>query len=126
MRYLVGLVLLALCSVASAATVKIEWAAPTVCSDGSAVSNCATTGYEVHQGTSPTGTAYTLRETVASNVLTVTYTDIAPGTRCFFLKTVSGVLKSGESTRACVTVPAPPPGVPQGVTVTVVVTIATP
>jgi hypothetical protein len=125
-RFIAALVLLFALPAAYAGTVKLEWQAPTVCSDGSALSNCPISGYEVFQGVSPTGTAYNLRETVAGDLLTVTYNDIAPGSRCFYLKTVSGLLKSGESNRFCVTVPAPPPNAPAGFSVTVVVTITTP
>lgn len=125
---IMAMVLLVLASgfmaTAHAGTVTIQWIAPDTCSDGSDIAtNCPTSGYEVYQGTSITGTTYTLKETTAATVLSVTYTNVLPGTRCYFLKTVSGTLKSAESVRACANVPFVPPKSPGGVTV---VTVALP
>lgn len=123
MKHLVAALLLFACVPAFAGTVTIVWTAPTACADGSDIAtNCPTAGYEVYQGASITGTAYSLRETVGANVLTVTYNNIPPGTRCFFIRTkVSDTIKSDESVRACANVPFVTPGKPGSVSVTVVI-----
>jgi hypothetical protein len=110
---------------AHAADVKLSYTAPTTCEDGSALTNCPTTGFEVLTGVAPTGT-YTPVETLGPTVTTKTYTSIAPGQKCWSVKTVSGTLKSSESTRSCIDVPSLPPKAPAGITVTVQVTVAVP
>lgn len=114
---------LLICVPAHAGDVKVSWTAPTTCADGSVITNCPTTGFEVLAGTSITGTL-TTAETVAPSVTTRTYANLGPGTRCFALKTVSNSVKSDESTRACADVPSLPPKAPQGITVTVNVTVS--
>jgi len=124
MKRFVALFLLLAAPAAFAGTVTVTWVAPTSCADGSPIAEgCPLTGYEVWQGTSINGTAYTLRETVAGTVTSVTYTNVPPGTRCFYLKAVAGTLKSAESVRGCANVPYVAPGSPTGVTV---VTVALP
>jgi hypothetical protein len=110
---------------AFAGNVTLSWTAPTTCADGtSPLTECPTTGFEVSEGTSTTS-SYTVKETVAANVTARTYS-YSPGVRCFSAKTLSGALKSDESTRVCVTVPSLPPKAPQGITVTVAVSVAVP
>lgn len=108
----------------SAATITLTWTAPTQCSDGSPVSDCAVTGYEIHMGASATGTAYTKRaESPAANATSQTLTNISPGTRCFFMKALAGTLVSAESNRVCVTVPAIAPKAP---VLTITIAVANP
>jgi hypothetical protein len=68
----------------------------------------------------------TALETVAANVTSRTYQNVAPGKRCHSVKTISNAEKSAESTRACADVPSLPPKAPQGVVVTVTVQVSTP
>lgn len=125
MKIILALLLTLASFAVHAGTVTVTWVAPTTCEDNSPVSNCPTTGFEVLEGAAPTGT-YAPRETVAANVVTRTYQNIAPGQRCFSVKTVSGEQRSAESTRACATVASLPPKAPAGITVTVQVTVSTP
>lgn len=105
--------MLFLCSQAFAGTVNVTWTAPTSCSDNSALTNCPTTGYEIWMGTSLTGTGYVKRaEAPAATATTIQLLNIAAGSRCFFMKTISSVGVSAESNRLCVTVPAPLPDAP--------------
>jgi len=121
-------VLLAICLfpfAAYAGTVTLSWTAPTTCADGtSPTTDCPTTGYEISEGLSTTS-AYAVKETVAATITSRTYS-YSPGVRCFSAKTVSVGLKSDESTRVCATVPSLPPKAPQGMTVTVAVTVSVP
>lgn len=119
---LIPLALLA--SSAMAGTVTLSWEAPTTCADGSPLTECPTTGFEISDGLSTTST-YTVKETVAPTVTSRTYS-YSPGVRCFSARTISNALKSDESTRVCATVPSLPPKAPQGLTVTVAVTVTVP
>lgn len=110
---------------AQAADVSLSWTAPTTCNDGSALTFCPTTGFEISEGASLTG-IFAVKETVAATVVTRTVPNVVPGTKCYFVKTVSNALKSAESNRSCVDVPSLPPKAPQGMTVTVTVTVSTP
>lgn len=110
---------------AEAGTVTLSWTAPTTCADGtSPLTDCPTTGYEVSEGVAQTGT-YTVKETVPATTTTRTYS-YSPGVRCFLAKTLSGSLKSDESTRVCTTVPSLPPKAPQGITVAITVAVSVP
>lgn len=112
-------------SPAYAADVRLQWTPPTTCEDGSATTNCPTTGFEVSEAAAATGQPWGVRETVAATVTTRTYT-LPPGQRCFQLRTVAGTVKSGPSNTACADVPSLPPKAPQGLTVTIQITVATP
>lgn len=125
-RSLAFLVLVALAPIfAHAGGVTLSYTAPTTCADGSALTNCPTTGYEVLTAASATATSATL-ETVGPTVTTRNYANLTPGTYCYSVKTVSNTVKSAESVRACADVPSLPPKAPAGITVTVNVTISTP
>jgi hypothetical protein len=114
-----------LTSTAYAGTVTLSWTAPTSCADGtSPLADCPTTGFEVSEGVAQTGT-YTVKETVSAATTARTYS-YSPGVRCFSAKTISGSLKSDESTRVCATVPSLPPKAPQGMTVSVTVAVTVP
>lgn len=122
MKKILALFVLLLPFACYAGTVTVTWQPPTTCEDGSPVAMCPTTGFEVLEGTSLTGT-YTTRETVSATTTTKTYSGLVPGQRCYSLKTVAGALKSVESTRACADIPALPPKAPQGISVRVEVTV---
>lgn len=107
---------------AFAGTVTVSWTAPTSCTDNSFVINCPTTGYEIWMGTSLTGTAYSKRAEVPSATATsIQLLNVSAGSKCFYMKTLSGTLTSAESNRLCVTVPASEPNAP-----VISVTIAVP
>lgn len=98
---------------AFAGTVTMTWTAPTKCTDESAITNCAITGYEIYMGTSLTGTTYSKRtEAPAATATTIQLLNVASGSRCFFMKTVAGASVSPESNRICITVPAATPAAP--------------
>ena len=120
-----ALIALVLPLFAHAGNVVVSWTPPTTCADGSALTNCPTTGFEISKGSTPTDAAYTAIETLSATTTSKTYTNVAPGQVCFSLKTVSNGQKSAESTRACADVPSLPPKAPAGITVTVQVTVAT-
>lgn len=121
---LVGFGLVA--TAAQATNVTLKWAAVTACVDGSAAAtNCPITNYRVNEGPASTGT-FALKETVAASILSRVY-DLTPGsTKCYSLNALAGTVVSDESTRVCATVPFLPPKAPQGVTVTVEITVSTP
>lgn len=113
-------------TIAQATPVTLSWQAVTTCADGSsAATNCPVTNYKVNEGTSQTG-SFTLKETVTASILSRLY-DLQPGTtKCYSLYALAGTVSSEESTRVCATVPFLPPKAPQGVSVTVQVTVTTP
>jgi hypothetical protein len=122
MRKLIALLVLLLPFAVHAGTVTLTYVPPTTCEDGSALSNCPTTAFEILESTSATGTM-TTRETVGATITSRTYANLAPGARCYAVKTVSNSVKSAESTRACVDVPSLPPKAPAGISVRIEVTV---
>lgn len=119
-------ILFSFVNVAHATNVTLNWPAVTTCADNSlAATNCPITNYKVNEGATQTGT-FTLKETVAASILSRVY-DLTPGTtKCFSLNALAGTVSSDESARVCATVPFLPPKAPQGLTVTVSVTVTTP
>lgn len=122
MRYLAAVVLLCLSFAASAADVKLSWTAPTACSDGSAISNCAVTGYEI-QHAAAAHEVFAVLKGIGASVTTHTLTGVTPGNHCYLLRANSARGFSANSNVACIDVPAPVPGAPMNVTVTVTVVI---
>lgn len=123
MKLLLALVLSLAAVVTQAGTVTITYVPPTTCEDGSALSNCPTTGFEILEGASATGTL-SARETVGPTTTSRTYANLSPGTRCYAVKTVSNGIKSVESTRTCAEVPSLPPKAPSGITVKIEITVS--
>lgn len=121
---LVGFGLIA--TAAHATNVTLTWPAVTTCADNSpAATNCPISNYKINEGPTSTGT-FSVRETVAASILSRVY-DLTPGTtKCFSLNALTGTVSSDESTRVCATVPFLPPKAPQGLSVTVQVTVTTP
>lgn len=122
MRYLVALTLLCLGFAAEAATVRLTWVAPTACVDGSPISACAITGYEVRHAALQSD-VFAVLQGVGATVTSLTLTDVAPGPHCYLVRANSAAGFSGNSNVACLTVPAPVPGAPTNVTVTITVTV---
>lgn len=110
LSFVVLFALTALLSVAHAADVKLVWTAPTACADGTALTNCPTTGYEVSQDG-------VVKATPAPGVLSQTIT-LGPGHYCFTLKTLASAGKSDPTNPVCADIPAPLPGKPGNVTLT--------
>lgn len=108
-----------------AADLTVSYTVPTTCEDGSPLTACPTTGFELSKGTA-LNSAYAVLETLAPTVTSKRYTNLTPGTYCYYVKTVSNALKSADSNRACADVPFLPPKAPQGITVTIQVSIAGP
>lgn len=131
MKLVLALVLLLATSITHAADVKLAWTFDSAtCADGSPIANCPTAGFEISEASVLAG-PYAIKENVGPGARSQTWTGIAAGTtKCFSMKTLVGTspnyLKSDESTRACITVPFIPPKAPQGITVTVQVTVSTP
>jgi hypothetical protein len=122
-KILIAALLFLVASLAQAGTARLDWVAPTVCADGSAVAtNCPTTSYEIWMGSSLTGTFTKQTFQPAGTATSANLTSISPGTKCFFLKTVSGTAVSAESNRVCVDIPN---SVPSPVTITITVTVTT-
>lgn len=116
---------------AHAGNVTVTWVQnTTTCEDGSPMAaNCPLTGFQVSEGASADTLA--VKENQGPGARSVTYQNIAAGTtKCYSLKAFTGTstapVLSGESTRACVTVPSVPPKAPTGLSVTVQVTVSTP
>ena len=109
---------------AHAGTLTLDYTQPTACADGSSLTMCPTTGFEILGGTTPTGT-YTTLETVGPTVTQRVYQNLTPGTYCRTVKTVSNSQKSAEGLRACAEVPNLPPKAPAGISVTINLTVTT-
>lgn len=109
-KILISLGLMLISGLAFAGNVTIDWTPPTTCDDGSPITDCPTTGYEIWMGTSQTGTAYTKRtESPAAAAVAITLSAVGAGQKCFYMKTLSSTKTSGESNRVCISVPAPGP-----------------
>lgn len=123
-RHQIVLVLLFVCSDAFPATVTLTWITPTQCEDGSPLTECPISGYEIYMGASPTGSTYIKRaESPPATATTQTLLNISPGQRCFFMKSLSGTaVSANEGNRVCVVVPVTPPKAP-AITVTIAVAV---
>lgn len=106
-------------SVVLAGTVTVSWTAPTMCADGTALTNCPLTKYTVYQGLS--GTTPVAVGTTAPNVTTFASTNLAPGNWCYQVSASSSDGESALSNPACKVVPVPAPGAPGTPTVTLTV-----
>ena len=113
---------------AAAGNVKVNWQHDqTSCADGSAPTNCPTTGFEISEGTTPQ--TLLVKGELEPTARTVTYQNIAAGQqRCYQLVAFSGPLKirSVASNVACTTVPYLPAKAPQIISVTVTITVEPP
>ena len=116
--WILGFLLLA--ANAEAATVTINWGAPTMCTDGTPIANCPITKYTLYSGLS--GTTKSVLGTTAPNVLTFSATGTGPGNWCIQVSASSAGGESPLSNEACVVVPVPAPGAPGTPTLTVTVT----
>lgn len=118
MKYLFILVALLFAGVASAGNVTLNWTFnATTCADGSTLSNCVHTGFEVQE---QINSVWTVKGGVGSTLRTVSYTDVSPGRHCYRLRTHATGTFSVPSNEACIDVPASAPRAP---TITITITV---
>lgn len=87
---------------ATTGTATVSWVAPTMNSDGSALTNLA--GYTIHYGASPSSLTQTIQITNAAAVSYVV-TNLSPGTWYFAVSSYTNTnLQSGLSTIASKTI----------------------
>jgi hypothetical protein len=119
MKALFVLVALLFASVASAGNVTLNWTFnATDCADGSALSNCAATGFEIQEQVNG---VWTVKNGVAATARTTSYTNVAAGRHCYRVRTNANGTFSVPSNEACIDVPASAPRAPV-ITVTITVT----
>lgn len=100
---------------------QISWSGPTVCADGSPITDCPVTGYRVETAKSCTATTWSLAGTTAANVLTFKATNLTAGLNCYRVKAQSAGGDSAASATTSATATPPLPGTPTNVTVSDVV-----
>jgi len=110
-------------SVVHAATVTVSWVAPTLCSDGTSISNCPITKYTVYQGQQ--GNVLTAVGGTAPNITTFVATNVSGGQWCYAVSASSQAGESALSMSACVTVTMPVPQPPAAPTLSVTVSKTT-
>lgn len=119
MKYVFLLFLLSITSVASAGNVTLNWTfSATTCADGSPLTGCAATGFEVQE---KINSIWTVKGGVAVAARSVSYTDVAPGEHCYRIRTNANGTFSAPSNEACITVPA---AVPRAPVITVTISVA--
>lgn len=119
MKYLFGLIALFFAGLASAGNVTLNWVFnPANCADGSALSNCVATGFEIQEQING---IWTVKNGVAATVRTTSYTDVSVGRHCYRLRTNANGTFSDPSNEACIDVPASAPRAP---TITVTITVS--
>lgn len=119
MKYLFTLVALLFAGVASAGNVTLNWVYnSTTCADGSALTNCTATGFEIQE---QVNNVWTVKNGVAATLRTTSYTNVSPGRHCYRLRTNANGTYSDPSNEACIDVPASAPRAPT-ITVTITVT----
>lgn len=119
MKFLFVIFLFMVAGVANAGNVTLNWTFnPDSCADGSALSNCPATGFEIQE---LVGEIWTVKNGVASTSRTASYTNVSSGRHCYRVRTNSNGTFSEPSNEACVDVPASAPRAPV-ITVTITVT----
>lgn len=88
----------------------VSWDAPTTCENGSSITNCAVTGYQVQRAASQTATTWTTLATVTA--LTYSHTNAVAGQNCYRVVATSAAGNSQPSNVACKTNVAPSPPSP--------------
>lgn len=114
---------LLLAGVSHAGTVTLNWTAPITCTDGTAVTNCATTGYRVYGALQ--GAAKTIVWTAVKTDTSAVLANVSAGTWCYDMTTVAGAQESIHSNEVCKTIAPPGPNPPTLTTVTVVAGVGT-
>lgn len=106
------------CSIAHAGTLSMHWTAPTTCEDGSALTNCATTGYKIYSGACGQAKT-TVIATPAATETSASIPNLPAGKICVDMTTLAGTAESVHTSEASTTIPAPLPSPPGNVTATV-------
>src|SRR5262245_4758945 len=110
MKYLFGLVLVLFVGIANAGNVTLNCVHnPTTCSDGSSLTNCTVTGFEIQEQVNG---IWTVKNGVASTSRTTAYTDVPAGRHCYRLRANANGTFSVPSNEACIDVPASAPRAP--------------
>jgi len=97
-------------------TNNLSWVAPTTCTSGQPVANCAVTGYRIERSATTTGAFAALG---ASTTTSFTHTSAAAGQNCYRVIATSAKGDSFPSNVACKTntQPSGPPNPPTNLTV---------
>ena len=103
----------------------LDWAGPTTCSDGSALTNCQISQWRIERANSPTATTWTAIATIpASAGRKYSDTSAAAGLNCYRVKAIMGPpppelifsvpsdVLQGPAINSCVTNTQPAPGKP--------------
>lgn len=119
MKYLFAIAALLFASIVSAGNVTLNWTFDaSTCADGSAVSNCTATGFEIQEQLNG---IWTVKNGVAATARTTSYTNVTAGRHCYRLRANANGTFSLPSNEACIDVPASAPKAPV-ITVTITVT----
>lgn len=119
MKFLFVLILTLFAGVASAGNVTLNWTFnPVDCADGSALSNCQATGFEIQEQVNG---VWTVKNGIAATARTHSYTNVSVGRHCYRLRTNANGTFSAPSNEACVDVA---PSAPRAPTITVTITVA--
>jgi len=119
---LVFALLLGFCSLTQAQTAEpirtatLTWTAPTACSDGSPIAQCAVTGYIIEK---QAGSSWSQVGTTAANVLRFEQSNLPLGTHTYRVMASSANGPSSPSNAASKTIAVP--GAPGSVVITVTV-----
>jgi hypothetical protein len=88
----------------------LNWEVPTGCTDGTPITNCPVTGYQVE--TAATATATNWVHAGTSVTTTFTHRNVSAGPHCYRVRANSDGGSSGYTNVVCKTNVAPPPPVP--------------
>jgi hypothetical protein len=119
-RMVAAVLALGACAVTSAATLTLTWTPPTSYTDGTAIPSATPVTYNLYgalQGQPLQQLSTGLTATTA------TRTGVDPGIRCYAVTAVVAGVESAQSAQACATVSPPTPGPPNGLSVSVTVTV---
>lgn len=94
----------------------LSWHSPTECKDGSDLSQCPTTAYEIEHSITPSG-PFTAVATVIPSVNEYRHVNLIPGMHYWRVLTISNDLKSSPSTVANKNIVSVEPNPPTAVTV---------
>ncbi len=123
-RYLLALAVLPTMAAAQTAWNEnvIQWDAPTACTSGQPVANCAVQNYQVERSSTTTGT-FTFVGTTTALTYTHTVPTSGPTTNCYRVIAVAATGQSAPSNVACKTntPPAGPPNPPTNLRFTIAV-----
>lgn len=94
---------------------QLTWVAPTTCTDGSPITDCAVTGYRIETAASATATTWSLVTTALATANTYKVTGLTEGPHCYRLASLSTKGQgpySAVPSSMCATAAAPFPNPP--------------